>query len=80
MRISSTKAAFTESLTEIMTDVRKPVFVDNAIHYGKYESQNKDIAKVTMITRDYSIATEKTYSIEEEESSLFTHKNSRPYL
>tara|TARA_R100000900_G_scaffold146475_1_gene136604 strand:+ start:993 stop:2387 length:1395 start_codon:yes stop_codon:yes gene_type:complete len=78
MRISSTKAAFTESLTEIMTDVRKPVFVDNAIHYGKYESQNKDIAKVTMITRDYSIATEKTYSIEEEESSLLLSHTKTP--
>lgn len=78
MRISSTKAAFTESLTEIMTDVRKPVFVDNAIHYGKYESQNKDIAKVTMTTRDYSIATEKTYFIEEEESSILLSHTKTP--
>ena len=78
MRIISDKGAFAESLTEIMKDIRKPVFVDNAIHYGKYESQSKDIPKVTVKARNYSIATEKTYLIEEEESSVLLSHTKTP--
>jgi|TARA_R110002020_G_scaffold6721_3_gene28564 hypothetical protein len=70
MRIQSTKGAFSESLTEVMIDVRKPVFVDNALHYGKYESQQSEKPKVTISTTSYRVSKEGSYRIEEEESSL----------
>ena len=78
MRIQSTKGAFSESLTEVMVDVRKPVFVDNALHYGKYESQQSEKPKVTISTTSYRVSKEGSYRIEEEESSLLVSHTKTP--
>ena len=78
MRIQSTKGAFSESLTEVMVDIRKPVFVDNALHYGKYESQQSEKPKVTISTTSYRVSKEGSYRIEEEESSLLVSHTKTP--
>ena len=66
------------SLSAVMSNVRKPVFVDNAVHYGEVVSQLDSKSKVNISqTNDveYKLATEKTYSFSESESSLLlTHK------
>ena len=65
-------------ISSIMSDVRKPVFVDNAVHYGELTSQVGAKSKVTLTQdskQEYKLATEKSYSYSESESSiLLTHK------
>jgi hypothetical protein len=78
--IQSSKGRFNETLTDVMTDVRQPVFVDNAVHYAKSEPKSNAKTKVTIeaVNADnYEIASEKTYTIAESESSLvLTHTES----
>lgn len=66
------------SVAGVMSDVRKPVFVDNAVHYGEVVSQLDSKSKVIINqTNDveYKVATEKAYTFSESESSLLlTHK------
>ena len=66
------------NIPSIMSDVRKPVFVDNAVHYGELTSQVGAKSKVTLTQEskeEYKLATEKSYSYSESESSiLLTHK------
>jgi hypothetical protein len=80
MLIQSSKGRFNEDLTNIMTDVRQPTFVDNAVHYAKTEPSSNGKTKVTIeaINADnYDLASERTYTIVESESSLFmTHTES----
>ncbi len=60
-----------------MTDIRKPEFVDNAIHYSKIAEQSIGNNIVTITNKQsskYSISTEKTYNMSELQSTiLFTH-------
>ena len=46
--IQSSKGRFDSSLTDVMTDVRQPVFVDNAVHYAKYEPKSNARSKITI--------------------------------
>lgn len=75
--IQSSKGRFDSSLTDVMTDVRQPVFVDNAVHYAKYEPKSNARSKITIeaVNADnYELASERTYSFVESESSiLLTH-------
>ena len=48
MRIAHTQGRFDASLTTVATDVRKPVFVDNAVHYAKIESRSDGKNRVTI--------------------------------
>ena len=73
--IEPSNGAFTESPDEVMYDVRKPVFVDNAIHVGKYESQKTALPKVSFKATPHTLATEKKYSVVEEESSILLSHN-----
>ncbi len=75
--IQSSKGRFDETLTDIMNDVRQPVFVDNAVHYAKSEPRSSAKTRVTIeaVNADnYELASERTYTISESESSLtLTH-------
>ena len=78
--IQSTKGAFTESLNNNMTHVRKPVFVDNAIHYEKITekvSNKREVSIQQRKTSNYSVATENEYNLIESESAIIaTHADS----
>tara|TARA_R110002051_G_scaffold13881_4_gene45776 strand:+ start:12568 stop:13968 length:1401 start_codon:yes stop_codon:yes gene_type:complete len=67
--------AFTESPNEIMYDIRKPVFVDNALHLGKYDSQKAALPKVSFTSTPYTLATEKKYNVVEEQTSMLLSHN-----
>ena len=75
--IQSSKGRFNEPLTNVMNDIRQPVFVDNAVHYAKVEPRSAGKTRVTIeaINADnYDLATERTYSLVESESSIIiTH-------
>jgi len=77
MLIQSSKGRFNEALTNVMSDIRQPVFVDNAVHYAKIEPRSAGKTRVTIeaINADnYDLATERTYSLVESESSIIiTH-------
>ena len=78
--IQSTKGAFTESMNNNMTHVRKPVFVDNAIHYEKITekvSNKREVSIQQRKTSNYSVATENEYNLIESESAIIaTHADS----
>ena len=75
--IQSSKGRFDSTLTDVMNDIRQPVFIDNAVHYAKSEPRSTGKTRVTIeaVNADnYDLATERTYSISETESSLvLTH-------
>lgn len=64
---------------EVMAHVRKPVFVDNAIHYGRISVQKANKAKVTVEkknTRNLQVMPERNYHIVEGESFIqLSHHN-----
>jgi len=64
---------------EVMTHVRKPVFVDNAIHHGRISVQKANKAKVTVEkknTRNLQVMPQRDYRILEGESYIqWTHNN-----
>ena len=71
--IQSSKGRFDSTLTDVMNDIRQPVFVDNAVHYAKSQPKSNAKTKVTIeaVNSDnYEIASEKTYTITESESAL----------
>lgn len=78
--IQSTKGRFDTDMNNNMTDVRKPVFVDNAIHYEKIEEVPAVKQKITIQqkkTSNYSVSTEKSYNLIESGSSIsVTHADS----
>jgi hypothetical protein len=64
---------FDDSLNEAMTDVRKPVFVDNAVHHALVSSQSKHKQKVTIEKRNnatYNVFSERRYELVEGESAI----------
>ena len=69
--------AFDVTPNAIMNDVRKPVLVDNAIHYAVLNPQDSDKNKVTIENRKastYHVASQNTYEIEENSSTVeLTH-------
>ena len=75
--IQSTKSNFNTSMDSHMTDVRKPEFIDNAVHYSKITEQSVGNNIVTITNKQsskYSISTEKAYNMSELQSTLlFTH-------
>ena len=75
--IQSSKGRFDETLTNVMNDIRQPVFVDNAVHYAKIEPRSTGKTRVTIeaINADnYDLGSERTYSLVESESSIIiTH-------
>ena len=75
--IQSSKGRFNETLTDVMNDIRQPVFVDNAVHYAKSEPRSNAKTRVTIeaVNADnYELSSERTYTISESESSLtLTH-------
>ena len=77
VRITPTQGRFDAALTSVATDMRKPVFVDNAVHYAKIKPSSAGNDTITIEARNkenYDVATEKTYSLIESESSiLLTH-------
>ena len=66
--IETANGAITEYPNEIMNDVRKPVFVDNALHLGKQESQKIGLLKVSCAKRPHTMTTEKKYKVVEGQS------------
>jgi hypothetical protein len=65
--------------TEVMNHVRKPVFVDNAVHYGRLSVQRSGKPKVTVernMTRTLQVMPEREYTLVEGESDVqLTHKS-----
>ena len=78
VRITPTQGRFDDTLSDVATDMRKPVFVDNAVHYAKIEPRSEGKSKVTIEARNaenYDLATEKAYSLIENESAvMLTHR------
>jgi len=76
-KVTSSNNAFDSNVTEIMTEARQPVFVDNAVHHALLSSQAANKHKVTIENRNnasYSLFTEKTYEMVEGESYIqLTH-------
>jgi len=77
-RIESTKGRWEEECDTLMADVRKPVFVDNAVHFAKVDVHSLDGKhKVTIESEnknEYKLATEKAYQyVESGDSLLITH-------
>ena len=71
--IRSSKGRFDSALNSIMSDVRQPVFIDNAVHYAKSEPRSSGKTRVTIeaVNADnYDTASEGTYSLVESESSV----------
>lgn len=71
--MTKTQSYFDTALTTVATKVRQPVFVDNAVHYAKVEPRSDGKSRVTIEGRNaenYDLATEKTYSYVESESSI----------
>ena len=68
---------FNVSPDAIMTETRKPVFVDNAVHYSLINPQTSNKQKVTIENRKnatYHIASNSSYEIVENNSTLeITH-------
>ncbi len=66
---------------EVMTHVRKPVFVDNAIHHGRISVQKANKAKVTVEkknTRNLQVMPQRNYRILEGESYIQLSHNNIP--
>ena len=78
--IQSTKGRFDTDMNNNMTDVRKPVFVDNAIHYEKIDEVPAVKRKITIQqkkTSNCSVSNEKSYNLIESGSSIsVTHADS----
>ena len=68
---------FDNTITQVMTHIRKPVFVDNAVHHALVESQSDYKQKITIENRNnatYNVFSEKRYELVEGESSVqLTH-------
>ena len=61
-RMRNSNGAFNTSLTEVATKSRRPVFVDNAVHFAKVEPRSSGKSRVTVEQRNaetYYVATEK---------------------
>ena len=73
--IESANGAFTETPNELMYDIRKPTFVDNALHLAKYESQRNALPKAIIENTNYTLASERKYFVTEEDSSVVLKHN-----
>mgnify|MGYP003146277019 FL=1 len=77
-RMQNNQGAFDTSLTLIANKSRRPVFVDNAVHFAKVEPRSSGKSRVTVEQRNaetYYVATEKSYSLVESESAVtISHK------
>ena len=77
-RIESSGLRWDDTCDTIMTHVRKPVFVDNAVHFAKVDVHSLDGKhKITIESEnknEYKLATEKAYQyVESGDSLLITH-------
>jgi len=74
---NSTTGRYSTDASEVMTHVRKPVFVDNAVHFGRLSIQTTDKPKVTVTNsnaRTFHVMPERSYHIVEGEGGLqLTH-------
>jgi len=73
--IQPTNGVFSETPNELMYDIRKPTFVDNALHLAKYESQRNALPKATIEKTNYTLASERKYFVTEEDSSVILKHN-----
>ena len=77
-RMQNNQGAFDTSLTLIANKSRRPVFVDNAVHFAKVEPRSSGKSRVTIEQKNaetYYVATEKSYSLVESESAVtISHK------
>ena len=69
---------FDFNVVEVMTEVRQPVFVDNAVHHGLVSNQTSNKQKVTIENRNnttYNTFSENTYDLVEGDGFIqLTHK------
>ena len=66
------KTRIVDDTDVVMKQVRKPVFVDNALHLGEFAMQGTTQAKVTVKQRKtstYAVASTHSYTIDEREDS-----------
>ena len=75
--VEDATGSFDASLDAVMNDIRKPVLVDNAIHYAVLNPQTSDKNKITIENKKattYHVATQNTYQINESSSAVeLTH-------
>ena len=72
-KLLASTGKFTDTVNEAMKHVRKPVFVDNAVHHALVESQADYKHKVTIENRNnatYNVFSEKRYELVEGEASV----------
>jgi hypothetical protein len=72
-KLLASTGKFTDTVNEAMKHVRKPVFVDNAVHHALLESQSDHKHKITIENRNnatYNVFSEKRYELVEGESSV----------
>ena len=72
---------FNVSLDTTMNEVRKPVFVDNALHHALLSSQTSSKNKVTIENRNnatYTVASSNRYTLAEGNSTVQMTHTSRP--
>ena len=65
----------------IMKQVRKPVFIDNALHLGEIAMQGTTQAKVTINKRKtttYAVASTHSYTIDEREDNIILTHTATP--
>lgn len=80
-RMKNSNGAFDTSLTAIATKSRRPVFVDNAVHFAKVEPRSSGKSRVTVEQRNaetYYVATEKSYAMVESESAVILSHEETP--
>ena len=76
-KLLASTGSFNPDVTQVMTHVRKPVFVDNAVHHALVSTQTGNKHKVTIENRNnatYNVFSEKSYDFVEGESFVqLTH-------
>ena len=74
---NTTTGRFNTDVSEVMSHVRKPVFVDNAVHHARVSVQTSSKPKITVEksnTRTLQVMPQSSYQIVEGESGVqITH-------
>jgi len=80
-KLLASTGSFDPDVTQVMTHIRKPVFVDNAVHHALVSTQAGNKHKVTIENRNnatYNVFSEKSYDLVEGESFAQLTHSRRP--
>tara|TARA_Y100000004_G_scaffold67159_1_gene75256 strand:+ start:1284 stop:2714 length:1431 start_codon:yes stop_codon:yes gene_type:complete len=80
-KILASTGSFNSDVSQVMTHVRKPVFVDNAVHHALVTSQADNKHKVSIESRNnatYNVFSQNSYELVEGESFVQLTHTKRP--